>query len=68
LIGALVDGQPLLYNLVESQRQLGGLSRSKLYEHIAVGDIQTVKIGRRTFIARAELEAFVARHSQMVSV
>lgn len=38
------------------------LSRSKLYELIADGEVPTVRIGRARRIALADLRAFVARH------
>lgn len=38
------------------------LSRSKLYELIADGELPTVRIGRARRIALADLRAFVARH------
>lgn len=39
--------------------EMVGIGRSTIYELIATGTIETVKIGRRTFIAHAELERFV---------
>ncbi|MBD3751655.1 MAG: DNA-binding protein [Microbacterium sp.] len=39
---------------------LGGIGRSKLFEEINAGRIRAVKIGRRTFVAHAELERYVA--------
>ena len=38
-----------------------GLSRSKLYELLAAGELPTVRIGRSRRIAVADLEAFVDR-------
>lgn len=38
------------------------LSRSKLYELIAEGELPTVRIGRARRIALADLRAFVDRH------
>lgn len=38
------------------------LSRSKVYELIADGELPTVRIGRARRIALADLRAFVARH------
>jgi excisionase family DNA binding protein len=39
-----------------------GIGRSKLYELIASGDIQVVKIGSSTLIPVASLQALIARH------
>lgn len=38
-----------------------GLSRSKLYELLAAGELPTVRIGRSRRIAVADLETFVDR-------
>ena len=38
-----------------------GLSRSKLYELLAAGELPTVRIGRSRRIAVTDLEAFVDR-------
>ena len=38
-----------------------GLSRSKLYELLAAGELPTVRIGRSRRIAVADLQAFVDR-------
>ena len=41
--------------------QLLGVSRSKLYELLAQGELPTVRIGRSRRIAIADLEVFVHR-------
>lgn len=38
-----------------------GIGKSKLFELIAAGEIKTLKVGHRTLIERAELEAFFDR-------
>lgn len=50
---------PLLYDEEGARYMLGNVGRSKLYEEIAAGRLRAVKIGRRTFIAHAELERYV---------
>lgn len=40
--------------------ELGGISRSKLYEEVASGRLKTVNIGRRRFVAADDLDAYVA--------
>lgn len=35
------------------------LGRSKFYEEIAAGHINTVKVGRRTYVTEAELRRYV---------
>ncbi|HEY9579679.1 MAG TPA: helix-turn-helix domain-containing protein [Rhizorhapis sp.] len=39
-----------------------GISRTKLYELINTGELPLVKIGRRSLIRRADLEALLARN------
>lgn len=48
----------LLEPLPDACQQLG-IGRSTFYELIAAGEIRTVKIGRRTLVARDELERYV---------
>lgn len=42
---------------ISDYRENYGPSRSKTYELIAAGDLQTIKIGRRTFITVESAEA-----------
>ncbi|OYU33955.1 MAG: excisionase [Novosphingobium sp. PASSN1] len=51
---------PLTVRIAEAVR-LTGLCRSKIYELIASGDIETVKVGRCTLIPMASLRALVAQ-------
>jgi excisionase family DNA binding protein len=51
-----------LLTVVEAARELG-ISRSKLYELLADGELSSVRIGRTRRIAVAELEEFVAAHT-----
>ena len=50
--------ETLLVSITNAAAALG-LSRSKTYELIQTGDLSTVKIGRRTLITVASLNAFV---------
>lgn len=50
----------LLQPITEAYQSLG-ISRSTLYQLIKEGQLTPVKIGRRTFIAQAELERYVDR-------
>ena len=54
----------LLYPLTEVQERLGGISRSTLYNLLGSGDLVPVKIGSRSFIPAASLDAFVERLAQ----
>lgn len=55
-----VSGDPLTVRIAEAVR-LTGIGRSKLYELIASGDIETVKVGRCTLIPMASLRALVGK-------
>jgi excisionase family DNA binding protein len=52
---------PLAYGIEDAADALG-LSRSRIYELIAAGDIAACKVGRRTIIPTTELTAFLERH------
>jgi excisionase family DNA binding protein len=51
-----------LLTVVEAARVLG-ISRSKLYELLADGEIPSVRIGRSRRITMSALEEFIADHS-----
>ena len=50
----------LLYD-VQSAAEVLSIGRTKLYELIASGAIDTVTVGRRRLVPRASLDAFVSR-------
>ncbi len=54
----------LLYPLSEVRQRLGGISRTTLYSLLGSGDLVPVKIGSRSFIPAATLDAFVERLTQ----
>lgn len=45
----------------DASRALGGLGRTKMYELITSGELQTVKIGRRRFVPASAVERYVVR-------
>ena len=51
-----------LLTIVDAARHLG-ISRSKLYELLADGELPSVRIGRTRRIAMSALEEFVADHT-----
>lgn len=51
---------PLLYSINDARAILGGLSRTWIHAQIAAGRIRAVKMGRRTMIPVAEVEALAA--------
>lgn len=46
---------------VSTAMRLLGIGKTKLYELVATGDLETIRIGRRTLIMQASIEALVAR-------
>jgi hypothetical protein len=52
--------EQLLYSLTQARQQLGGISHEKLYQLVRAGDLEIVKLGRRSFVARDELTRFAA--------
>ena len=58
----MVEGR-ILYRPTEAAETLG-LSRTRLYQLLAAGEIGSVKIGTSRRIPAADLEAFVNRKRQ----
>jgi hypothetical protein len=52
---------PALLSMNGGQEFLGGIGSTLFEELIASGEIVKVKIGRRSFVTRASVEAYVAR-------
>jgi hypothetical protein len=52
---------PRLLSVPEACAALGGLSRAELYKQMGAG-LRAVRVGRRVFIAEAELRRFIESH------
>lgn len=52
--------RPLTVRIPEACR-ITGIGRSKLYELIAVGEIETIKVGALTLVPVAGIERFLVR-------
>jgi hypothetical protein len=50
---------PLLFNVVQTCRLLGGISKQTLYRKINLDEIHPVKVGKLSMFTMAELERFV---------
>lgn len=48
-----------LLDIDGSRNYIGGISRESFYKLVRSGDLAVVKIGRRTFVDRSELDRFV---------
>lgn len=60
----LRSAEPICVRVNDAARMIG-IGRTKLYELIATGELETVKIGKATRITTASLHALVER--QLVS-
>lgn len=60
------DGKRRLYPLMEAAEQLG-VGRSTIYELIGSGQIEVVKIGRRTLVPADALDRYVERLTAVAS-
>ena len=58
-----VFSRPLTVRIREACR-LTGIGRSKLYELIAAGDIQIIKVGSITLISMARLQEFLEQRNR----
>ncbi|MFQ5556870.1 MAG: helix-turn-helix domain-containing protein [Acidimicrobiales bacterium] len=62
------EGEQRLLLTVADAASVLAVGRTTLHELIATGQLATVHIGRAVRIPRAELEAFVARRCQTVTL
>lgn len=53
-----------LLSVDQACHQLGGISRSMLYNLINRGDLERVKVGNRAFIPQSSIDQFVAGLSE----
>jgi hypothetical protein len=56
-----LDDSALLVPIPEARHLLGGIGTTKLYALVASGELQKCNIGRRGFITRKSIEAYVDR-------
>ncbi|MCU1490922.1 MAG: Helix-turn-helix domain [Acidimicrobiaceae bacterium] len=57
------SASPLLYSLKETGRLLS-MSESSVYRLVRSGELHVVRVHGRTLISVAELERFIAYHSE----
>ena len=53
--------EPICVRVNDAARMIG-IGRTKLYELISSGELETIKIGKSTRITTASLQRLVARH------
>lgn len=54
--------EPLCYRLPEAGRLLGGISRRKVSDLIATGELAVTMVGHYRMVTRESLEAYVERN------
>lgn len=54
---------PICVRVNDAARMIG-VGRTKLYELIAAGEVETIKLGKATRITAASLHDFVRRHRE----
>ena len=61
----MIDVAPELLTVrIKDACRITGIGRSKLYELIATGEIEVIKVGAITLVPIEELRAFIARLRQ----
>ena len=55
------SGEPICVRVNDAARMIG-VGRTKLYELISSGEVETIKIGKATRITTASLHRLVERH------
>jgi Helix-turn-helix domain len=58
---ATIDPTPMLSVRVADASRMIGIGRTKLYELIKAGDLETVKIGRATLVTMRSLRRLIER-------
>jgi excisionase family DNA binding protein len=57
-----------LLNEAQTREQLGGISRSKLYDLIGKGEMMSVRIGTRRLFEQSAIDAFIERNRQTAAL
>jgi len=60
-----VSNLPSLVSTKRAKEELGGIGQTKLYELLGRGELDGVKIGRKTLITGASIKRFI--HSRSVA-
>jgi excisionase family DNA binding protein len=63
-MGATPAAERRLFNERETRDQLGGISRTKLYDLLAKGELPSVRIGSRRLFEQSAIDAFIERNRE----
>jgi hypothetical protein len=55
--------QSPIFRIPVAQEFLGDMSKTKIYELMALGELETVKLGSRRFITRASCDEYIVRNT-----
>lgn len=53
--------KPRLASIAETQRQLGDVGRTYVYNLIGRGELEVVKLGSRSFVLLESIDAYIER-------
>lgn len=59
--------EPTLHSIQQARKLLGGISRNTIYQLLRSGQLASVVIGCRRFIARAAIDELIARSTTTIS-
>jgi excisionase family DNA binding protein len=62
--GPRSDHGPAVCVRIDLAMRMLGIGRTKLYELIATGELETIHIGRRTLVLQESIDSFVQRLRQ----
>lgn len=57
----MIDSDPVLLDVPETRRQLGGISRTKFYQLLTTGELKGVSIGRKRLVLASSVRGYVER-------
>ena len=52
-------GPPLLFSIEDARRELGDIGKTTIFAMISAGQIEAVKVGRRTMVVGESCRAYV---------
>lgn len=55
------------YSIAQARADLGNIGRTKLYELVGAGDLELVKLGRKSVITGRSLRRFKARLLEQIA-
>ena len=60
----VLDSEGIL-NLVDARKYLGNISQTQMYKLVWSGDIKSLTIGTRRYVAKSELKKFIENQTEV---